>query len=143
MIILLSAIFVLFVGARKKEISTEEALKAFSGTWVNEDYNPSRIYAKVIFQSDGKVYWFLTTTMSTVGISAEFTIEDAWIDSKGNIWCKVIEESTLYMTQFSLIRISDSGKTIEWTQSSIDYPKKIVTNPEDITSRYRIYYRQE
>jgi hypothetical protein len=143
-IILISAVFVLFVGARKKEIPIEEALEAISGTWINQEYETMGIDAKLVFKSNGTIASYYLTNQSNPNASAELTIEDKWIDSKGNIWFRAIMEprgvgSYLYLCLF---RISDSGKILEYMYSSVDYPEKIVTEPEEITTSYRIYYRQ-
>jgi GH43 family beta-xylosidase len=131
------------MGSSKKEISMEEAIDSVSGTWINEEYVTSMKDAKLVFNSNGTIASFYLTNQSNPNASADLTIEDTWIDSKGNIWFKALMEPRGFSPYFCLFRISDSGKTLEYMYSSIDYPEKIVTEPEEITTTYVIYYRQE
>jgi hypothetical protein len=65
-----------------------------------------------------------------------FEITEKWTDTDGNIWYKL--SSTLkgaYSTEpfYWTVRISNSGKTLEYALSSSDYP-----NEKDLKNSY--YY---
>jgi len=140
--IVLLSVFML-LGSSKKEISMEEAMEALSGTWINEEYVTQMIDAKLVFKSNGTIASYYLTNQSNPNASAKLTIEDKWIDSKGNICFNALMEPRGFNPYFCLFRISDSGKILEYMYSSINYPEKIVTEPEEITTNYVIYYRQK
>jgi hypothetical protein len=110
------------------------------GTWVNSDYSNTGKQIKMVFYHNGIIEYFFSDIPKS-GNTGEFVITNKWTDSKGNIWYTLIsivesEKLILYM----LTKISNSGKTLEvdWTMN--DYPE--IINPNDLTSSYRIYYRQ-
>ena len=143
LIFIVFLVAVTLLGSSKKEISTEEAMDALSGTWINEEYMTTMITDKLVIESNRTIAFYLLMNKSNPNIIADLTIEDTWIDSKENILVTAIVEPRGFSPYFCLFRISDSGKILEYMYSSIDYPEKIVTEPEDITTTYVIYYRQE
>jgi hypothetical protein len=131
------------MGSSKKEISMEETIDAISGTWINEEYVTSIIDDKLVIESNGTIAFYLLMNKSNPNIIADLRIEDTWIDPNDNIWVKAVVEPRGFSPYFCLFRISDSGKILEYMYSSINYPERIVSEPEDITTTYLIYYRQE
>ncbi len=111
------------------------------GTWVNPDYNELFSEAKLAFSPDGNLR-FYGKDISTDYEKAEFIITNKWFDSKGNVWYtyryKLLFQS---IWVYVLVKISDSGKTLEFAEAGSDYPTEI--NPENTTYRYQILYRQE
>jgi hypothetical protein len=101
------------------------------GIWKNEDYNTtdstSDRYAKLVFNQDGTVSSYLSTTTKTMRWMGSFEITEKWTDTDDNILYKL--SSTTKGTYSSepiywTVRISDSGKTLEYGFSSSDYPNE-------------------
>ncbi len=108
------------------------------GTWVNPDYdNNCCIYPKVVFNPNGIMDTYTTSTAPKPGpLKIKFFITNKWTESKGTIWYTFIyyfAEEEVY----SLAKISNSGKTLEWFMST-DYPKEM--DPE--STQYFFYTRQ-
>jgi hypothetical protein len=61
-----------------------------------------------------------------------------WKDSQGNIMYKIHWVGSWGKAGYSLCRISNSGKTLEYMNSHNDYPKEIDPN----SSYYRKYNRK-
>ena len=110
------------------------------GIWKNEDYNQtdpaSDRYAKLVFNQDGTVSSYISTTTKTMRWMGSFEITEKWTDTDGNIWYKL--SSTIKGTYSSepfywTVRISSSGKTLEYGFSGSDYP-----NEKDLKNSY--YY---
>ena len=110
------------------------------GIWKNEDYNStdpaSDRYAKLVFNQDGTVLSYLSTTTKNMRWMGSFEITEKWTDTDGNICYKL--SSTIKGTYSSepyywTVRISNSGKTLEYGLSGSDYP-----NEKDLKNSY--YY---
>jgi len=109
------------------------------GTWINTDYDEIGKYSKIVFKPDGKAEYYDASTYKDYD-NGEFVIANKWTDSKGNIWYTMSEEIPLYMIRYySLYKLSNSGKTLQFIFNTRDYPTEI--DPDD--TRYSIYYRQE
>jgi hypothetical protein len=112
------------------------------GTWANSDYNYAA-YAtpKFVFHPDGKSEGYPIDTEIHAHWYGEFIITNKWIDSEGIIWYTINLKRDYYKNwTYSLVKISNFGKTVEFADSPNDYPKEI--NPDDRYTRYSIYYRQ-
>jgi hypothetical protein len=123
----------------KKAYVVKEDEELF-GTWINPDYNNTGHCAKYVFHHNGKVEYYSATT-DRAADHGEFVITNKWADVKGNICYTMIEEFPFWGTgriNYILAKISNSGKTLEFTWTHSDYPTEI--DPEH--SRYNIYYRQ-
>jgi len=110
------------------------------GTWINPDYGGEWAVQKIIIDPDGTEKRFHSRHDLATGWTCPITLIDKWTDSEGNIWYRMFwtlgnEEWKMY----EIIRISNSGKTLEYVFSEIDFPKGISADHPD----YRIYYRQE
>ncbi len=68
----------------------------------------------------------------------EHHISNKWTDAKGNIWYKHRWKAGGMGSGFTLSKISDSGKTLEYIFSQWEYPKELDINSE----YYRVYYRK-
>lgn len=90
----------------KKEISVEEAMKAFTGTWFLEG-GPEE---KLVYNHDGTYGWYYPK-MEMPTYSGTFKIEKAWKDSEGNIWQIVTLASR--PNQWYLCKISNNGTVRE------------------------------
>jgi hypothetical protein len=125
------------------------------GTWVNEDYvlEPGSIGAprsKLIINHDGTIESYETHKRDkTTEVKREpwtYTVTDSWVDSNKNSWYKLFFkrmgfETSYEGTQYCLLKLSNSNRTLEIARYSVDYPAEI--DPNSIRYSYRIYYRQE
>jgi hypothetical protein len=110
------------------------------GTWVNTDYNNTDRFSKIEVYPNGIIHNYRKDTSTVIGIEWVFVITNKWIDSKGNIFYTMrIRDETDIAWSFLLLKISNSGKTLEYDRSLDDYPKEI--DPQ-ISGMYSIYYRQ-
>ena len=127
---------------RRKAISDEDFMEAWSGTWINTDYG-GKMAQKIIIHSDGTVEGFGRLTSTIAYFKNKFTILDQWLDSKGTIWYRGHMESLPpYSSKgYEMGKISDSGNTWEFLWASEDYPIE-EWEPDRFEYTYRIYYRQ-
>ena len=141
--LILAAILILgvptvFAEDERKEISVEEAMKAYCQTWVNNDYAGTMCEVVRIPTPDGTV----------VGLSKEgadpnfprykrhFTITEAWTDHEGNILFKLPGKPVSWPSE--MVKISNSGTVLETVYSYTDPPDEI----DPSSDRYRIWYRK-
>ena len=138
-VILVSTILV--AGGSKKE--------ELYGTWVNYEYKGSTPFFMNIYNPDGTYQdyrleasaWEVDVEKTDEGwIKAGFgpyEIIEKWTDEDGSIWYKT---ESLFGNEkfFSLMKLSDSGNTLEYMLGRIGYPEEI--EPNDV--KYRIYYCQ-
>jgi hypothetical protein len=95
------------------------------GTWVNEEYNSSTAHARWDYNSDG-------TWASYSWVPAEptwkgkYSITGKWTDKSGDVWYKITWVNEGWGTSgYGLIRIGDSGSTMESAYHMNEYPTKI------------------
>ena len=97
---------------------------------------------KLIMNPDGIWKRFRNRCDLATPFTGTFTLTDKWTDSEGNIWYKQVWiYKTTYRTLetiYEIVRISNSGKTLELIFSEYDFPKGMtVDHPY-----YRIFYRK-
>ena len=107
------------------------------GTWINMDYHGSRPPQKIIFNPDGT-----GGSSSSVDLDPHYKIRylitAKWTDPEGNIMYKEHWVGDWREQGYSLIKISNSGNTLEYVFDNDKYPKEI--DPKD--SYYRKYTRK-
>ena len=110
------------------------------GTWVNMDYqegvqthSPQKLIIKL-----GECGLYLSANDNEPMWTEEIHISHKWTDSKGNIWYKHRWKAGGMGSGFTLSKISESGKTLEYIYSQWEYPKELDINSE----YYRVYYRK-
>lgn len=110
------------------------------GIWINPDYNNTDRMSKIVFHPNGKDYLYREDISTVVAIEEDFVITNKWIDSKGNLFytMRFSPETDPYWL-FCLLKISNSGKTLEYDWSYDDYPTEIDPQQSGV---YSIYYRQ-
>jgi hypothetical protein len=106
------------------------------GAWVNKDYS-GRPPQKVIYKLGGtEIFPFGNEK------EAQWTTEDIishkWADSEGNIWYKSKYKANYGDSGFMLLKVSNSGKTLEFVFQAIEHPKKLDIKNDN----YRIYNRK-
>ena len=115
------------------------------GIWVNEKYAIRKYYTTLVWKPDGVYEMYVDASLKTLSARGKYIITDKWTDSEGNIWYKEHwKESRVYSgysqsatySGYSLYKISNSGKTLEFTSSIVDYPAEIDPNYS------KIYYRK-
>lgn len=107
------------------------------GTWINLYYgtNPPQ---KLVYNPNG-TGWSATNANSKLPTwKIRYLITGRWKDSQGNIMYKTHWVGSWGKAGYSLCRISNSGKTLEYMNSHNDYPKEI--DPK--SSYYRKYNRK-
>jgi hypothetical protein len=107
------------------------------GTWINLYYgiNPPQ---KLVYNPNG-TGWSATNANSKLpDWKIRYLITGKWKDSQGNIMYRIHWVGSLGDGGYSLCRISNSGKTLEYINSHTDYPKKI----DSKSSYYRKYNRK-
>ena len=122
---------------RRPYVATDK--EELYGTWVNMDYGTyGRYYQKIIIKPDGTEEDFRSGTIGA-SIMGRYLITRKWSDQKGNIWYKYhwVRRSSVG-EGLNLIKISNSGNTLEYVQDTREYPTEI--DPEH--DWYRIYYRK-
>jgi beta-lactamase regulating signal transducer with metallopeptidase domain len=131
----------MFADDVNRKISEKDFWNALSGTWVNTEYIGTYAWfeQKVIIHPDGKwECYHLKTDTNPSRQGYYLPVTEAWIDSKGIIWCKTTSEEGA--TRYQLHKISDSGNTWEFCDDADTYPAEV--NKSLRTSLYLIRYRQ-
>ena len=133
-VILILVAFSGTVFSGEKEYKATEKEELF-GTWVNKDYS-GRPPQKVIIKLGGSEL-FPNGNEKEAQWKTEQIISHKWTDSEGNIWYK----SKYKMpgdSGFQLLKVSNSGQTLEYIFQPIEHPKELDINNDN----YRIYYRK-
>jgi hypothetical protein len=128
-IMLLSAVSMLHAA------NTEE----YWGTWVNREYDayPSKP-AMFILTPDGKFAEYGKESDAGPLFTGTITIKEKWTDSEGNIWYKVAFSPDFFaITVYRLMKLSNSGKTLEEIWSPSQVPTEIDPNSPNYGIRYR------
>jgi len=140
-ILLVSILFVVFTAniLIAENEYTATANEELFGIWINMDYQEStktRSPQKYILKlGEGELYASVNDTEPLW--TEEISISHKWTDAEGNIWYKYRWNAGLIGSNFVLSKISESGKTFEYTMSQWEYPKAIDHNHDT----YRIYFR--
>ena len=87
-LIIVSAVLIIAgSGTKKKPISDEDLSKAYTGTWINEEYDGVvGKKAKMVLFADGTWERYKSIDSDNFHCQGENTILDKWKDSKGSIW---------------------------------------------------------
>jgi hypothetical protein len=140
---LLSVIFVALTGpvlAGENEYKATDDEELF-GTWVNMDYqegeNLTHAPQKLTIKP-GECGLYSSINDSEPMWIEEIHISHKWTDAKGNIWYKHRWKAGKMGSGFTLCKISESGKTLEYIYSQWEYPKELDINSE----YYRVFYRK-
>ena len=128
---------------KRKAISYEDFIKAWSGTWINMEYG-GKVAQKITLQPDGTREGFGISTSTTATFQDEVTTLETWLDSKGTIWYKAKWVNILPVGAkgYEMGKISDSGTIYEFVYASEDFPIE-EWEPDRFEYNYLIYYRQE
>ena len=145
LILILAFAVLICVGScanRRKAISDEDFIEAWSGTQINTDYGQS-FPQKRIYYSDGRWEEYKQVTNTLKCDWGKAIILDKWLDSKGNVWYRTHWES-LYLGSkgYGMGKISNSGNTLEAIWASESYPIE-EWEPDRFEYNYMTYYRQE
>jgi len=107
------------------------------GTWINLDYSyqPPQ---KLVYNSDGTAWSATNADADLPDWRLRYLITGRWKDSNGNIMYKIHFVGSWGESGYSLCRISNSGKTLEYMNNHLEYPKEVDPNK----SYYRKYQRK-
>jgi hypothetical protein len=129
---------------RKKTISDEDLAKAYTGTWINEEYKYEwwRV-EKFVLLADGTWERYPEIHSDDYFYQGKNNVLDKWKDSDGNIWFECHWEcSTHGNSGHRIIKISDSGNTFEML-SVVGEIRFEEWDPESYPTLYWRFYRQE
>lgn len=115
--------------------NTEE----YCGSWINKEYDadPGKT-AMFILTPDGKYASYLKESDTEPFSTGTITIKEKWTDSEGNIWYKVTFSPDIFpVTRDGLMKLSNSGKTLESVFSRGQAPTEIDVNSPNYRIRYR------
>ena len=124
-------------------IEKDEGLKALIGIWTNLDYNyHPAARAKCIINPDGRYESYYTVDSERPANWGQYTIHEAWKDSKGTIWYKATWTDTwgTRPVQYEIGKIYDMGSTWESSWEYYDYPTELIVDHSSM--KYKIMYRQ-
>jgi hypothetical protein len=107
------------------------------GTWINMDYDSNIPSQKVVFNSDGTGGGSSSVDFD-LSWKIRYLLTGKWTDSEGNIMYKSHWVGTGRSQGFSLLKISNSGTTLEYTYLKNEYPEEI--DPKH--THYRKYTRK-
>jgi hypothetical protein len=110
----------------KKEISVEEAMKAFCGTWFSDGSGTK----KDIYNLNGTYELYYLKKATVPMYTGPFKIEKAWIDEEGNVWLTVWR-SFQGSNSWALTKISNDGTVLDYCRyyAADNAPNKI--DPDD------------
>jgi hypothetical protein len=121
--------------------------EVFYGMWENADYFHSQWVWKFEYRDDGsEVLWEnVKDREQPNNMEGRFTIEKKWTDSNGNHWYRTIEHSCYIPyskkkthTEYGLIKIDASGKTLEGEWSGMGSPEVFGA----LGNKHFTYYKQ-
>jgi len=147
LILLLAILIISGSCATEKKAYVAKENEELYGNWVNSEYNDSFHRARHIINADGTIQLYSTDISTRVAEEGEYIITEKWYDSLGNIWYKAIVTGHVMGSikrttpVYVLVKISNSGKTLETLKSGVDYPNEF--DPDALIYRYEILYRQE
>ena len=107
------------------------------GTWVNLYYGTNPLQ-KLVYNPNGTGWGASNANSKLPDRKIRYLITGKWKDSQGNIMYKIHWVESWGDAGYSLCKISNSGKTLEYMNSHNDYPKEIDAK----SSYYRKYNRK-
>jgi len=153
-----SALITLSGAAGIKTISAEEAYAKFVGEWVNMEYVGIIYYPqKLVIKPDYVEEDWSNSTDPQPSALCDIKLKKAWTDRKGNTYCQffavytvwggMIEEQLVGENFVALMRVDESGKTLEinrrFGKEGGSYFEKIDPNLKPLGGGwYWIYHRK-
>jgi hypothetical protein len=120
---ILISLFVIVISI--SAVQAGDANEKIYGIWVNKEYDMTGTYPRWDYNSDGTWASYVKIGDQPVW-GGKYTITEKWTDSEKNVWYKIKWVNTMTAYEgFGLLKISDSGNTIEQQFAVGDYPSKI------------------
>jgi hypothetical protein len=120
---ILISLFVIVISI--SAVQAGDANEKIYGIWVNKEYDATEAYPRWDYNSDGTWASYVKIGDQPVW-GGKYTITEKWTDSEKNVWYKIKWVNTMTAYEgFGLLKISDSGNTIEQQFAVGDYPSKI------------------
>ena len=133
-------LFANFVQAEEPYVPKEK--EELYGTWANKEYDGKYVNSKWIYTPDGTWASHRETSGSPVW-EGQYSITAKWTDAADNVWYKITWKNKYSGgSGYALLKISDSGETLETAISTGDYPVKIDPN-KPFWQYGGIHYRQK
>ena len=128
---------------RRKAISEDEFMSAYTGTWINIEYEGNlEAHPRLVCRADGIMEHHVVATGARHPHKHSYEIVDHWVDKDGTIWYKARSVClTDEHINYELGKIGDSGKTLEYIISVLGTPIE-KWEPDREEYKYRIYYRE-
>jgi hypothetical protein len=127
---------ILFAGDYKKEITVEDAMKAFCGTWITDSGAKCQ---KSIWYQNGTYEWYCFGITNKPKFKGTFKIEKAWMDREANIWCIVWR--SFRGNSWTLTKINADRNVQEYMRTQIRDELPTEIDPDD--PRYRKDIREK
>jgi len=126
----------LFICLSYTNVAAQDVEAKLCGTWANMEYAEGT--QKLIISENGSYVGYAKANPTKACMQGNCKVVEKWSDSAGNRWYKSIFLSDNGEKTFCLMKVSDSGNTIECAEDSKEYPK--IFSAEAYS--YRKFYRQ-
>ena len=128
---------------RKIAITDEDLSNAYTGTWINEEYDDiAGKKPKKVYFPDGTWKRYRNIDSEYFSCEGEDILVDKWKDPNGTIFfeskCECFSHGN---TGYQLAKISDSGNTLELL-FTMQERRVEEWDPDSFSYNYRIRYRQ-
>ena len=128
----------------KKMVEVDDAMKSISGIWVNTEYSGTDIFhpQKFVLTSDGRVEFWMNTTLEYPTATGKYNVTKSWTDLKGNLYSTIELEYYDGDKSQDLWKLDKSGNTLEvnYRMAGSGYPERIDPNPRAKPPQYEYYF---
>ncbi len=133
--------------AQSSEGVVGSANEPLFGTWMNKEYTNTVHDWRIIYQSDGKAFYWFNGKPADQPSSGEgrIVIDKKWQDSEGNIWYRVAEKvcigpysDTKAQRYYGLVKMHPAADALEGEWSTVDFPEEFGA----LGGKHYTYYRE-
>lgn len=129
----------------KNQISDEDLVEAYTGTWINDEYNRPYMNPRIVFYADEKYEIYEKLNNKNFEYQYGFNVKEQWVDGDGNIFFKIMAENVNSINarpQTRLIKVNKSKKTLEMLldDSQLDI---LEWDTDALDVVHRIYYQEQ
>jgi hypothetical protein len=126
-----------------RAVSSEDFGRIWCGTWTSTESEVTGIiFRETVFHSDGSYDYCYEVNDTYFCDTTDFTFDEWWIDSEGNVWYRAHWENDHHVEGYSIGKFSNSGNRYEELWKFGDEPIAKWT-PGDVRYFYFIWYRKE
>ena len=139
--IVLAVAFLFVTCATEKEVSVPTECKELYGVWINPAYqNNSSYNEKMVFYQNGVLLEYIRASNEQPYLIIAYNAVDKWSDEQGNTYFKLNAKAQTGGVIYVLIRLFDSGKSLELSLGVMAPPEEIDRTNE---GRYRGIYTKQ